>query len=53
MDGLSLIFIDLYFPSLTPQLHCRDVTLALSENINFFAICDIIQVSSRKRIPRP
>jgi len=39
VDGLSLIFIDLYVPELTPHLFCVEVPLELSEYIALFAVC--------------
>jgi hypothetical protein len=39
IDGLSIIFIDLYVPALTPWLHRSGVSLQLSEIVRFFAIC--------------
>jgi hypothetical protein len=37
-DVLSLIFIDLYVPALTPRLSSTETSLQLSENITLFAI---------------
>jgi hypothetical protein len=41
LDGLSLIFIDLYVPMLTPSLSSTETSLQLSENVTFFAVCRI------------
>jgi hypothetical protein len=41
VDGLSLIFIELYVPSLTPSLNSIATSLPLSDNIIFFAVCRI------------
>jgi hypothetical protein len=34
VDGLSLIFIDFYDPTLTPSLNRNETSLQLSENIS-------------------
>jgi hypothetical protein len=39
VDGLSLIFIDLYVPMLTSSLSSTETSLQLSENITFFVVC--------------
>jgi hypothetical protein len=39
VDGLSLIFIYLYVPVLTPLLNGTETSLELSENIGLFAVC--------------
>jgi hypothetical protein len=41
VDGLSLIFNDLYVPALTPRLKSTETSLQLSENITLFAVCCI------------
>jgi hypothetical protein len=38
VDGLSLIFSDLYVQVLTPHLNSTETTLQLSENITLFAV---------------
>jgi len=38
-DGMNLILIDLYVPTLTPRLHCSDDVLQLPDDITFFAVC--------------
>jgi hypothetical protein len=35
IDGLSLIFIDVYVPVLTPRLHGSETALQISDNITF------------------
>jgi hypothetical protein len=38
VDGLSLIFIDLYVQALTPRLNSSETSLQLSENITLFEV---------------
>jgi hypothetical protein len=49
VDGLSLIFIDFYFPALTPRLNSTETPLQLSVSIAFFPVCRMyIDVTSKK-----
>jgi hypothetical protein len=41
VDGLNLIFIEFFVPVLTPSLKSTEISLQLSENITFFAVCRI------------
>jgi hypothetical protein len=41
VDGLSLIFIDFYFPALIPYLSSNETLLQLPENMTLFAVCHI------------
>jgi hypothetical protein len=41
VDGLSLIFIDVYVPAFTPRFKSTESSLQLSENITLFAVCRI------------
>jgi hypothetical protein len=41
VDGLRLIFIDLYVPALTPRLNCTETSLQTSEDITYFVFCRI------------
>jgi hypothetical protein len=48
-ECLSLIFIDLYVPALTPRLNSTETSLQLSENTTLFVPCRIyIGVVSRE-----
>jgi hypothetical protein len=40
-DGLRLILIDFYVPALTSRINSNEISLQLSENITFFAVCRI------------
>jgi hypothetical protein len=40
-NGLILILIDFYVPTLTPRLNSTDTSLQLSENLTPFAACRI------------
>jgi hypothetical protein len=39
VDGLSLFFIDFYFPALIPRLSATENLLQFSENITLFVAC--------------
>jgi hypothetical protein len=41
VDGLSLLFSDLYLPALIPCLNSAKISLQLSQNITIFAVCHI------------
>jgi hypothetical protein len=41
VDGLSLLFINLNVPALTPQFHCGETALDLSKPLNLFVISGI------------
>jgi hypothetical protein len=41
VDGLGLIFIDVYVSALTPRLSSTEISLQLSEDITYFAFCRI------------
>jgi hypothetical protein len=41
VNGLSLIFVDIYVPALTSRLNSTETSLQLSENITLFAVCRI------------
>jgi hypothetical protein len=41
VDGLSLIFIDFYVPTLTPRLNNTETSLQITKNITIFAVCRI------------
>jgi hypothetical protein len=41
VDHLTLVFIDVYVPALTPRLKSTETSLQLSENITPFAVCRI------------
>jgi hypothetical protein len=38
VDGLSLLFVNLNIPALTPRLHCGKTALEISKVIILFAI---------------
>jgi hypothetical protein len=41
VDGLSLIFIDIYVPAHTSRLNSTETSLQHSENITLFLVCRI------------
>jgi hypothetical protein len=48
VDGLSLIYIDFFVPTLTSRFNSTETSLQLSENITFFVVCRIYTGVNRK-----
>jgi hypothetical protein len=48
LDGLNLVFISFYVRALTPRLNSTEMSLQLSENITFFAVCRIRRCHQQK-----